>query len=427
MASIAVPKHGIAEVVHSLKEHKPITNASSEHPQEPPLAQPEQNQASPDHSRHASVAHSSTSKHPRKSSVSGYRHPPPGTPSGRTGPPRSISYSYHYSLSGHGPSRNNSGNDEDAEHANGAFLEYEDFGPINSPFRGVLDPVDSEKKGEEAEDRKGKKRESSSYFPENWKPFRWTESPKLESAPYRASPDLESEFQHNDTIEEISENEGQETPRTDAPARKDASPSRPPRRARSLPHLNGDAKASPAPKWSRLKSLLPSIISQGRGGANSAGPSAVIPQSINITDELIAGGLSTLMLRLWFERDEGGHRRVPILFHRLRIRVSDSLHPMHGHKAVFRIECEYANGAARWVVYRQLREFVSLHTHYTLSNAYNRQLESLPDFPKTSAFRIAHISHLLLIVLRSTVFQVAEGERQRRRQSRVRKNAARVP
>ena len=90
------------------------------------------------------------------------------------------------------------------------------------------------------------------------------------------------------------------------------------------------------------------------------------------------------MLRLWFERDERGHRRVPALFHRLRIRVSDSLHPLHGNKAVFRIECEYANGAVRWVVYRELREFLSLHGHYTISNAYNRNIENLPEFPLTS-------------------------------------------
>ncbi|EIN11850.1 HSP70-domain-containing protein, partial [Punctularia strigosozonata HHB-11173 SS5] len=31
----------------------------------------------------------------------------------------------------------------------------------------------------------------------------------------------------------------------------------------------------------------------------------------NITDELMAGGLSTIMLKLWFERDEKGQRRVP--------------------------------------------------------------------------------------------------------------------
>ncbi|EJC97886.1 phospholipase D [Fomitiporia mediterranea MF3/22] len=111
---------------------------------------------------------------------------------------------------------------------------------------------------------------------------------------------------------------------------------------------------------------------------------AVQPNVVNITDELITGGLAALMLKLWFERDERGNRRVPVLFHRLRVRISDSLHPLSGNKAVFRIECEYANGFARWVIYRQLRDFVSLHTHYRLSNAFNRNVDALPEFPKTS-------------------------------------------
>ncbi|KAI0771162.1 phospholipase D [Trametes elegans] len=146
-----------------------------------------------------------------------------------------------------------------------------------------------------------------------------------------------------------------------------------------MPHMTGDARS---PKWGRLRSLIPHIAGQAK--AQAATPSAVVSPNVNITDELITGGLATLMLRMWFERDEKGHRRVPALFHRLRIRVSDSLHPLHGNKAVFRIECEYANGAVRWVVYRQLREFLSLHGHYTLSNAYNRNIETLPEFPLTT-------------------------------------------
>ncbi|XP_006462684.1 hypothetical protein AGABI2DRAFT_186563 [Agaricus bisporus var. bisporus H97] len=106
--------------------------------------------------------------------------------------------------------------------------------------------------------------------------------------------------------------------------------------------------------------------------------------TVNITDEVITGGLSTLMLRLWFDRDEKGHRRVPIFLHRLRIRISDSYHPTEEKRTAFRIECEYANGAARWVIYRQLRDFVSLHTHYTVSNVYNRLGDELPEFPLTS-------------------------------------------
>jgi phospholipase D1/2 len=60
---------------------------------------------------------------------------------------------------------------------------------------------------------------------------------------------------------------------------------------------------------------------------------------------------------------------------------------MHDQKSVFRIECEYANGAARWVVYRELRDFISLHAHYTVANVYKRsvQIDKLPEFPRTSA------------------------------------------
>ncbi|KZT64620.1 phospholipase D [Daedalea quercina L-15889] len=156
-----------------------------------------------------------------------------------------------------------------------------------------------------------------------------------------------------------------------------------PQHSQSMPQIQraqSEQHPNVAPRWNRLRSLIPQIA--GRHQARQA--STVAPQSVNITDELIAGGLSALVLRLWFERDERDHRRVPILFHRLRIRVSDSLHPLHGNKAVFRIECEYANGAVRWVVYRQLREFLSLHAHYTVSNAYFRNAETLPDFPMMS-------------------------------------------
>jgi phospholipase D1/2 len=140
-------------------------------------------------------------------------------------------------------------------------------------------------------------------------------------------------------------------------------------------------------KWAKLRSLLPRIVHP-----ILPSPSVITPHAVNVTDELITSGLSMLMLRLWLERDEKGQRRVPVLFHRLRIRVSDSLHPFQRQKTVFRIECEYANGAARWVIYRELRDFVSLHTHYTVSNMYNRILQELPEFPKTSM----HLSFISL-------------------------------
>jgi phospholipase D1/2 len=134
--------------------------------------------------------------------------------------------------------------------------------------------------------------------------------------------------------------------------------------------------------WNRLRFLLPNVVSS----TPKEPPPSAVHGGVNITDELTVGGLSALILRLWFERDERGRRRVPILLHRLRIRVSDSLHPLHLSHSVFRIECEYANGAMRWVIYRQLRDFVALHAHLAVSNAYNRNIEHLPEFPRTSMF-----------------------------------------
>ncbi|KAJ8593832.1 phospholipase D [Rhizopogon salebrosus TDB-379] len=155
-------------------------------------------------------------------------------------------------------------------------------------------------------------------------------------------------------------------------------------RSQSHPPRETNLKRSGASaKWSKLRGLLPAIIRPVPSGG-AVPHSVVTSHEVNITDELITGGLSTLMLGLWFEHDEKGHRRVPVLLHRLRIRISDSLHPLQQHKAVFRIECEYANGAARWVVYRQLRDFLSLHAHYTFSNAFSSEKDVLPEFPRTS-------------------------------------------
>ncbi|KAK2465203.1 hypothetical protein APHAL10511_002557 [Amanita phalloides] len=137
---------------------------------------------------------------------------------------------------------------------------------------------------------------------------------------------------------------------------------------------------SPQKGWARLRSLLPRLVERGPSAATLASQKT----SINITDELIGSGLSTLMLGLWFQRDEKGRRRIPVLLHRLRIHISDSVNPMHIHESAFRIECEYANGAARWVIYRELRDFLHLHAHYALSNVYNRNVDNLPDFPRSS-------------------------------------------
>jgi phospholipase D1/2 len=311
----------------------------------------------------------------------------PDTPSARTGPPRSLSFAYSLPNS---PSRNNSkGVDAVDILPDSSYDESYPFSSTNSDFRGALEYKDNI-------DRKGKRRESR-LIDESWNPMRWFhESPKEEkSAMDFPSPDAEEKKPTpGQSDKEGDEKRSQHSPSRRVSVRNDSGPPLSTSKSRSAlrrafststtaqptsPDGNKDGKA----RWARLRALLPHIVHPDE--SILPGPSAVTSQAVNITDELIAGGLSTLMLRLWFERDEKGQRRVPTLFHRLRIRVSDSLHPMHD-KSIFRIECEYANGAARWVIYRELRDFLSLHAHYAVSNVYNRNVDRMPEFPRTSEY-----------------------------------------
>jgi phospholipase D1/2 len=322
------------------------------------------------------------------------------TPSTRTGPPRSLSFAY--SLSNSPPrSRNNSHQVEGDSNIPFATEEDSYFSPApGSVFRGALEH------GTPNGDSKGKKRESKN-IEESWNlnPIRWfQESPKVSpkeekagfdftqaktngSVPHRLAESTPASPRDSPKVEEKEIRSHHKSATGDE---RSLMPKFGLKRSSSVPHGNSTTPSTPLEskhraKWGRLRSLIPQIISQERDAEHNEERSAVVNKNVNITDELIAGGLSTLMLRLWFERDEKNHRRVPVLLHRLRIRISDSLHAMHGSKAVFRVECEYANGAARWVIYRELRDFWSLHTHYVASNAYNRNVDNMPEFPKTSA------------------------------------------
>lgn len=252
------------------------------------------------------------------------------TPATRTGPPRSVSF---------------------ITAASPAFVTHSADPELS--FRGALE-YPSPNKGKTRID----KRRSSTE--ESWNPKRWFHEPPK---------DLQESG--------LSADETFPTTRA-APRRTFSAPHSPTER----PSHKEKHTSRGREKWAKLRSLLPYILYSNQPILPD--PSVVTSPAVNITDELITGGLSMLMLRLWFERDEKGHRRVPVLFHRLRIRVSDSLHPLQQHKSVFRIECEYANGAARWVIYRELRDFISLHTHYTVSSVYKRTKEEFPEFPMTS-------------------------------------------
>ncbi|TFK52257.1 phospholipase D [Heliocybe sulcata] len=347
------------------------------------------------HKQKDSVSSSAAST--RRRAPSAFKNPPPGTPSARTGPPGSMSYNFSLPNSRQ-PSRVNSRQEDGDPSLQGTMqsgIPEEDgyFSPRpEDDFRGALDYNDPEQRDKEREllsKRDRERRRDSNIFDGGWNNFKsW-----IQDSPRMDEPAPDSSAKKDGRADENGQGSQPQDSQDNKAEKRKTTPAepRPPRshvpRSQSLPQIKDDIQPNTrrpsAPTWRRLRSLLPNIASQHGAHAIPAA-SVVAPHTVNITDELMVSGLAPLMLRLWFERDEKDQRRVPVLLHRLKIRITDSLHPLHGHKAVFRVECEYANGAARWVVYRQLRDFVSLHTHYTFSNAYNRNVETMPDFPKTS-------------------------------------------
>ncbi|TIC73404.1 phospholipase D [Wallemia mellicola] len=127
-------------------------------------------------------------------------------------------------------------------------------------------------------------------------------------------------------------------------------------------------------RWAALKSKIIGNKGpiQSRTGAE-----------VDLVSECMYGMLPAVMLKMALDRDEHQSPRIPVFLHHLKIRVSDSVHPLSNTHAMFRIECQYGDSNLRWTIYRELRDFVSLHTHFRVASV-RRTMEGLPEFPKTS-------------------------------------------
>lgn len=320
------------------------------------------------------------------------------SPAARTGPPRSLSFTYNHALPSSLSSRSYF-----HHHHNDAILEQPrrprafthdgmrdhspmyDLTPRETDFRGPFDIAPEQKDHEhEVADMRGKRKDSNLWdgFKSRWFPDARTGPPSEEPSGVDRGKDhhkIDVQSSGGPSSHEVSSPvaSGSGLARMGSMSTQERA-----RESERQDSHQTQGSKSPSTGWSRLRFLLPRVISSPA----KPPPSTVTPGRVTITDELTVGGLSVIILRLWFDRDERGRRRVPILLHRLRIRISDSLHPLHGPHSVFRIECEYANGAIRWVIYRQLRDFLSLHAHCAVSNAYSRNIEKLPEFPRTSRF-----------------------------------------
>lgn len=84
-------------------------------------------------------------------------------------------------------------------------------------------------------------------------------------------------------------------------------------------------------RWAALKSkIIGHKAIQPRTGAE-----------VDLVTECMYGMLPAVMLKMALDRDEHQSPRIPVFLHHLKIRVSDSVHPLSNTHAMFRIEVRY--------------------------------------------------------------------------------------
>ncbi|KIW74918.1 hypothetical protein Z517_11689 [Fonsecaea pedrosoi CBS 271.37] len=155
-----------------------------------------------------------------------------------------------------------------------------------------------------------------------------------------------------------------------------------------------------AAKWRQLKNSIKTL-----GQSRKKPPTPEVLRSAALLAELAAAAPAALILASMFQRDEHNHRRVPVLLEQLKVQVTDSEVDQHKNKdekaiketdedkvlrhLIFKIECEYGNGANRmkWVIKRSLGDFSKMHLKYKAAyNTGRLRLKSdgrkkMPKFP----------------------------------------------
>ncbi|KAL1650773.1 Phospholipase D1 [Diplodia intermedia] len=148
-----------------------------------------------------------------------------------------------------------------------------------------------------------------------------------------------------------------------------------------------------AQKWRQLKSGL-KMLGKQRKEQNRIDHA----KSAELVAELLAGAPAALFLASMFQRDEHGHKRVPILMEQLKVLITDSqkVSDKGGDRHVnFRIELEYGSGMTRmkWVIHRTIRDFGNLHIKYKTATAKEKYVRfrgedtnksQLPRFPRSA-------------------------------------------
>ncbi|KAJ5885297.1 Phospholipase D eukaryota [Penicillium taxi] len=138
-------------------------------------------------------------------------------------------------------------------------------------------------------------------------------------------------------------------------------------------------------RWRQIKAGLKLI---GRRKGESAIDNK---KSAELLAELASGVPAALILASFFQRDEHGSKRIPILLEQLKVRVTDSRIDSHSgdRHLVFRVELEYGSGITRmkWIIFRTLKDFANLHLKYKLHLGTQKYIqlrtsENSPDIPR---------------------------------------------
>ena len=165
-----------------------------------------------------------------------------------------------------------------------------------------------------------------------------------------------------------------------------------------------DADGSPSPwrarqeratsmgqqRWRQLKAGLKMLGARKKEDATRVETA----KSAELMAELLAGAPAALMFASMFQRDERGHKRVPVLLEQLRVKVTDSERDDEDKHATFRIELEYGSSLARmkWVIKRDLQDFAKLHVRYKAEENVEKyrhptrrsERSKLPKFPRSA-------------------------------------------
>ena len=113
--------------------------------------------------------------------------------------------------------------------------------------------------------------------------------------------------------------------------------------------------------WNNLKLKLK------LGGLKDLELPAGVGGSSSLTTELAMGLLPMVMIKMArLDRDDHDKKRIPVLMNFIKLSITSSTKSHSERHTSFRIELEYGDGLLKWVIYRELKDFVALHTHCEL-------------------------------------------------------------